>query len=68
MHITLFTIGSRGDIEPYIALARGLVASGHTVRLATHERYEPEIREEGMEFSPASGDPRQMMEGEPGKR
>lgn len=68
MHITLFTIGSRGDIEPYIALGRGLVASGHTVRLATHERYEPEIREEGMEFSPASGDPRQMMEGEPGKR
>lgn len=68
MHITLFTVGSRGDIEPYVALGRGLVAAGHTVRLVTHQRYAPEIRASGMEFSPASGDPRQMMEGEPGQR
>ena len=68
MHITLFTVGSRGDIEPYIALGRGLVAVGHTVRLSTHERYELEILEAGMEFSPASGDPRHIVEGESGKR
>ncbi|MDF1596574.1 MAG: glycosyltransferase [Acidimicrobiia bacterium] len=66
--MTLFTVGSRGDIEPYIALGHGLVAVGNTVRLSTHERYEPEIREAGMEFSPAGGDPRLMMEAEPGKR
>lgn len=68
MHITLFTMGSRGDIEPYVALGSGLMAAGHRVRLATHQRYESEIRSAGMEFSPASGDPRQMMEGEAGRR
>ena len=68
MHITLFTLGSRGDVEPYIALGRGLVAAGHTVRLSTHERYGPEIRAAGLEFSPAAGDPRLMVQEEAGKR
>ena len=36
MHLTLLTIGSRGDVQPYVALGVGLKAAGHTVRLATH--------------------------------
>jgi sterol 3beta-glucosyltransferase len=36
MHITCLTIGSRGDVQPYIALAKGLIADGHKVRIATH--------------------------------
>ena len=67
VHITIFTLGSRGDVEPYLALGMGLVSAGHTVRLATHERYGPEIRGAGLEFSPAAADPRHMMEGEAGK-
>jgi UDP:flavonoid glycosyltransferase YjiC (YdhE family) len=62
MHITMFTLGSRGDVEPYVALGKGPVSAGYTVRLATHERYGPEIRDAGLEFSPTAGDPRQMME------
>ncbi len=68
MHITVFTIGSRGDVEPYVALGEGLVGAGHTVRLSTHERYRPEILRAGLEFSPATGDPRQLVEKETGKR
>ena len=68
MHITLFTIGSRGDVEPYIALGQGFRRAGHQVRVCTHERYEPEIREAGLEFSGAGGDPRLIMEGEAGQR
>jgi len=68
VHITLFTIGSRGDVEPYIALGQGLRRAGHQVRVCTHERYEPEIREAGLEFSGAGGDPRLIMEGEAGQR
>lgn len=68
MHITLFTIGSRGDVEPYIALGQGLRRAGHQVRVCTHERYEPEISEAGLEFSGAGGDPRLIMEGEAGQR
>jgi UDP:flavonoid glycosyltransferase YjiC (YdhE family) len=68
VHLTLFTVGSRGDVEPYLALGLGLQAAGHTVRLATHTRYKPEITAAGFEFSPLAGDPRVLVEGEAGRR
>lgn len=68
VHITIFTLGSRGDVEPYLALGEGLAAAGYNVRLCTHERYEPEIRAAGLEFSPAAGDPRAMAQSEAGQR
>src|ERR1700722_794602 len=39
MHFTFLTIGSRGDVQPYIALAKGLMADGHRVRIATHKEF-----------------------------
>jgi hypothetical protein len=36
MHITIVTIGSRGDVQPFIAFALGLQRAGHHVRIATH--------------------------------
>lgn len=39
MHFTCLTIGSRGDVQPYIALCKGLQADGHRVRIATHVEY-----------------------------
>ena len=37
--ITIVTIGSRGDVQPFIAFALALQKSGHKVRLATHGTY-----------------------------
>ena len=34
MRITIITIGSYGDVQPYIALGLGLQAAGHNVCLA----------------------------------
>ena len=39
MKVTCLTIGSRGDVQPYIALCKGLQAEGHTTRIATHGEY-----------------------------
>lgn len=39
LHFTLLTIGSRGDVQPYIALAKGLMADGHRVKIATHGEF-----------------------------
>lgn len=39
LHFTFLTIGSRGDVQPYIALAKGLMTDGHKVRIATHGEY-----------------------------
>jgi sterol 3beta-glucosyltransferase len=39
LHFTFLSIGSRGDVQPYIALGKGLMADGHRVKIATHEEY-----------------------------
>jgi sterol 3beta-glucosyltransferase len=39
LHFTFLTIGSRGDVQPYIALAKGLKADGHRVKIATHGEF-----------------------------
>ena len=51
MHITLATVGSRGDVQPYIALGASLKAAGHSVCIATHSSFEPVIRKYGLDFS-----------------
>jgi hypothetical protein len=38
-YFTFLTIGSRGDVQPYIALAKGLLAHGHRCRIATHGEF-----------------------------
>jgi sterol 3beta-glucosyltransferase len=61
MRITCLTIGSRGDVQPYIALAKGLMADGHIVKIATHEEFGSWIEGHGIEFAPISGDPGELM-------
>jgi sterol 3beta-glucosyltransferase len=61
MRITCLTIGSRGDVQPYIALAKGLIAEGHQVKIATHVEFESWIRSHGIDFAPVSGDPGELM-------
>lgn len=59
--ITCLTIGSRGDVQPYIALAKGLMAQGHKPRIATHREFEPWIRKHGIDFAAVEGDPAELM-------
>jgi hypothetical protein len=49
LHFTFLTIGSRGDVQPYIALAKGLLAEGHRVRIATHGEFQGWIESVSME-------------------
>ena len=50
MRITIPTTGSRGDVDPYVALGVGLRARGHEVCLATHADFEKFIRGHGLDF------------------
>ena len=61
LRITCLTIGSRGDVQPYIALCKGLLEEGHRPKIATHAEFEPWIRKHGIEFSPVDGDPAELM-------
>ncbi|KAL4959948.1 UDP-glucose:sterol glycosyltransferase [Aspergillus stella-maris] len=62
LRITCLTIGSRGDVQPYIALCKGLLKEGHKPRIATHAEFEQSVREHGIDFAPVDGDPAELMQ------
>ncbi|KAJ9123072.1 hypothetical protein QFC22_001261 [Naganishia vaughanmartiniae] len=57
----LLTIGSRGDIQPYIALGLGLMKDGHQVVIVTHDEFKDWIEGYGIEHRQAGGDPAALM-------
>ncbi|KZV74732.1 glycosyltransferase family 1 protein [Peniophora sp. CONT] len=61
LHFTLLTIGSRGDVQPYIALAKRLMLDGHRVRIATHGEFKDWVESFGIEFGYVGGDPAELM-------
>lgn len=62
MKITCLTIGSRGDVQPYIALCKALLADGHKPRIATHAEFKGWVEGHGIEFAPIGGDPSELMQ------
>ncbi|MBK9121900.1 MAG: glycosyltransferase family 1 protein [Chloroflexi bacterium] len=54
--LTLLAIGSRGDVQPIVALGRGLLDAGYRVRVVTLESFEPMVRGQGLDFFPIPGD------------
>jgi sterol 3beta-glucosyltransferase len=59
--IVCLTIGSRGDVQPYIALCKALLKEGHKARIATHAEFEPWVRKHGIDFAPVDGNPAELM-------
>ncbi|KAI8689321.1 Glyco-transf-28 domain-containing protein [Fusarium keratoplasticum] len=61
LNIVIQVIGSRGDVQPFIALAHELQKHGHRIRLATHDVFETFVQSSNIEFYPVGGDPSQLM-------
>ena len=59
--ITVLATGSRGDVQPFLALAVGLSRRGHAVRLVCNEIYADLARAYGLEVRPMTWDPRAAM-------
>lgn len=57
LHFMCLTIGSRGDVQPYIALALGLKKQRHQVTIVTHEEYKDWVQGFGINHRTAGGDP-----------
>lgn len=62
MRITMSTIGSTGDVRPYVLLGSELKKRGHEVTIATFPPFEGMIREAGLGFYPLSGDVIRVMD------
>jgi UDP:flavonoid glycosyltransferase YjiC (YdhE family) len=65
MRIAIIASGSRGDVEPYIALGKGLAQARHHVRLVTHQDFENLIegQDPNLTFWPVEGRVRDVAEG-----
>ncbi|KAG9013265.1 hypothetical protein FRB93_000788 [Tulasnella sp. JGI-2019a] len=64
MNILILIVGSRGDVQPYLALALKLVEEGHRVRLGTHGEFKSLIEQSSkfkVEFFDIGGDPKDLM-------
>jgi sterol 3beta-glucosyltransferase len=64
MRFTLLTIGSRGDVQPLVALGQGLRRAGHEVRIATFETFRPLVEQAGLVLAPLVGNAKTLTESE----
>jgi UDP:flavonoid glycosyltransferase YjiC (YdhE family) len=67
MRITLIGFGSRGDVQPFVALAKGLQRAGHTVAVAAGTNFQAWIEGEGLGYEPIQVDIEQLMQTDMGK-
>ncbi len=55
MKIIILASGSRGDVQPYVALGKGLKDAGHAVRVLTSQDFENLVTNVGLEFFDMGG-------------
>ena len=68
MRVVILSFGSRGDVQPYIALAIALKAAGHQPVLATHAEFAPLIALYGIEHRLVQGNSQELMRSPEGLR
>ncbi|MGD1895650.1 MAG: glycosyltransferase [Phormidesmis sp.] len=54
--ITILTVGSRGDVQPFCAIALGLMQAGHSVTLASSPNFADFAAQWNIPFAPIAGD------------
>uniref|UniRef100_A0A7N0U942 Uncharacterized protein n=2 Tax=Kalanchoe fedtschenkoi TaxID=63787 RepID=A0A7N0U942_KALFE len=58
LQIVMLIVGTRGDVQPFVAIGKRLQDYGHRVRLATHSNFKEFVLTAGLEFYPLGGDPK----------
>jgi UDP:flavonoid glycosyltransferase YjiC (YdhE family) len=61
LNIVIQVVGSRGDVQPFVALGQELQKYGHCVRIATHDAFEDFVLDSNLGFYPIGGDPKELM-------
>lgn len=51
MKVLILTLDTRGDVQPFVALPRGLANAGHEAVLAAPHRFEGFVRDQGVPFA-----------------
>lgn len=61
LNIVIHVIGSRGDVQPFVALRKELQKFGHRVRIATHPTFKRFVEDHQLEFFSIGGNPADLM-------
>ncbi|QDS77053.1 hypothetical protein FKW77_006925 [Venturia effusa] len=63
MNVAILITGSRGDVQPFLALAHTLQKPpySHRVRICTHSNFKAFVEDNGVEFFSIGGDPEKLM-------
>jgi len=56
MRIALLTLGTRGDVEPFLGLAKRLCGAGHDVVVSAPDNFESDAVAQGLSFEPIGVD------------
>ena len=67
MKINILVSGTLGDIIPHIALAKGLKAAGHEVKLAGGKNFKSLVESHGIDFYGTSSDYETVMKSKEGR-
>ena len=68
MKIAICTIGSRGDIQPFLVLGQGLARHGHTVKVSSATMYTELAQAYEVEYVPFAGDYHSLVDNEEMKK
>ncbi len=62
MHLTIVAVGSRGDVQPYLALGSGLQKAGYQLQVCADPLFEKLVTSTGLAYAPVSAAPENMMQ------
>ncbi|MGL4981323.1 MAG: glycosyltransferase [Treponemataceae bacterium] len=68
MKIAICTMGTRGDVQPYVILAKELIEEGHCVQLATAKNFASLVQSYGVDFIPIEADYESILNSDDGKK
>lgn len=68
MKITILTLGTRGDVQPYAVLGKALSERGHEVVLSTAKNFRELVESYGIGFHPIDADYEKLLNSEEGKK
>lgn len=67
MRVAIVTMGTRGDVQPYVAIGRALRERGHEVVIGVDDDHAAMIRAHGLEHRRAGGSFRALLETDLGR-
>ncbi len=67
MKIFIATVGTRGDIQPYVALGKGLMAAGHEVMVCTTANFESFVTTHGLHYGYMNSDILKLIDTDSGR-